>query len=125
MTLPDAEGQASAERQNEASPTKHGVQLGLAFVAAALIGAPNAQAGPPHARMEVGIRCQQEYQNTGSWTWAIMTFGGVAATSAARVARPTTSVSISTCTARRRRSKRPVMAAARLVAVPIRWIFCT
>jgi hypothetical protein len=31
--------------------------------AAALIGASNVEAGPPHARMEVGIRCQQEYQN--------------------------------------------------------------
>ena len=37
--------------------------LGSALVVAALIGAPNVKAGPHHARMEVGIRCQQEYQN--------------------------------------------------------------
>ena len=33
------------------------------LVAAALIGASNVDAGAPHARMEVGLRCQQEYQN--------------------------------------------------------------
>ena len=37
--------------------------LVMALVAAALIGAPHVEARAPHAQMEVGIRCQQEYQN--------------------------------------------------------------
>ena len=37
--------------------------LVLALVAAALIGVPHVEARAPHAQMEVGTRCQQEYQN--------------------------------------------------------------
>ena len=99
--------------------------LVMALVAAALIGAPHVEARAPHAQMEVGIRCQQEYQNNWQLDVGNSDVWRRCGDFNSQIGRPTTFVSISTCTAQRRRSKRRVMAAARVVAVPTRWIFFT